>query len=119
MAHVPALGPEKASHFIGLSNCAYPSAVGLEYNIEHIMKTSPGQGYLRKSVKRGAVSSLLLLADELESVRSIFIAVDKAPGSEGGFVKYLTWCNHKKRTVKKFSLTLRALADLQAKGLRR
>lgn len=30
MAHVPALGPEKASHFIGLSNCAFLSAVGLE-----------------------------------------------------------------------------------------
>lgn len=80
------------------------------------MKTSPGQGYLRKSVKRGAVSSLLLLADELESVRSIYIAVDKAPGSEGGFVKYLTWCNHKERTVKKFFLDAEGSGGFASEG---
>ena len=116
MAHVPALGPEKASHFIGLSNCAFLSAVGIEYDIEHVMKTSAGQGYLRKSVKRGAVSSLLLLVDELESVRSIYIAVDKAPGSEGGFVKYLTWCNHEKRTVKKFFLDAEGSGGFASEG---
>jgi hypothetical protein len=118
IAHVPSFAPKKGSHFIGLSNCAFLSVVGLKYDFEQVMKTSPGHEYLRESVKRGAVSSLLLLADKLESVQSIYITVDKAPGSEGGFVKYLTWCNHENRTIKNFFLMLRALADLQVKGLR-
>ena len=116
IAHVPSLTPEKASHFIGLSNCAFLSAVGLDYNMEAVMKTSPSQGYLRHSVKHGAVASLLLLADELESVESIYIAVDKAPGSEGGFVKYLTWCNHEKRTIKKFFLDAEGSGGFASEG---
>jgi hypothetical protein len=104
MAHVPALAHERASHFIGLANCAFLSAAGITYSPDQVMKTSPGQEYLRESVKHAAVSSLLLVADELESVSSIYIAVDKAPGAEGGFVKYLTWCNHETQTVKKFFL---------------
>jgi hypothetical protein len=45
VAHVPALAIEKASHFIGLSNCAFLSAVGIKYDSEKVMKTSPGQDY--------------------------------------------------------------------------
>ncbi len=79
IAHAPSRTPEKASHFIGLSNCACLSVVGLKDDFEQVMKNSPGHEYLRESVKCEAVSSLLLLADKLESVQSICIAVDKAP----------------------------------------
>jgi hypothetical protein len=116
VAHVPALAVEKASHFIGLSNCAFLSAAGINYNPEQVMKTSPGQDFLRESIKRAALSSLLILADELESVSHIYLAVDKAPGANGGFVKYLTWCNHETRTIKKFFLDAEGSGGFASEG---
>jgi hypothetical protein len=39
MAHVPALAHERASHFIGLANCAFLSAAGITYSPDQVMKT--------------------------------------------------------------------------------